>query len=301
MKIMRLLACAACAAAMTTVAFAESGVYVNDIKVSDAVIEKRDEKTMIPLRAVCEELGFEVRWIEESNTVEIVKLPVYITCSLDQDGYTFSKMAPQPLGSAPVLINDKTYVPINFLTDILNARYTLNDDEELRVYYGDYARTVTVLSKDDNKILVQDRVLGEVLLNISDETVFNNDAEEVIDEKTAMADIKDGSRLIVTYSDAMTRSIPPQTNATYIKVLSDKKRVTVKSKEPNGILVQDTDIGEVLLMIGEDTPVTDADGKAISADDIKENSELLVEYSNAMTMSLPPHVKAVSVQLINAE
>ena len=65
--------------------------------------------TYIPLRAICEKLGFEVNWVAESRTVELVKLPLFITFSVDEDGYTFAKTAPMKLGSAPVIVNDRTY------------------------------------------------------------------------------------------------------------------------------------------------------------------------------------------------
>lgn len=214
MKLKKMFACAACAAMMTTVAFAEGGVYVNDEKLDEATVEQKDDMTFIPLRSICEKLGFEVNWKEESNTIEIVNLPLYITCSPEYDGYTFAKTAPQKLGSNPILINDRTYVPINFLTEILNAKYRL-DNEELRVYYGDYSKTVTVISKDEEGILVDDPVIGEVVLKVSDDTVIQNEAGEPISED----EIVEGAELIVEYSDAMTMSLPPQTNAIKIQLI----------------------------------------------------------------------------------
>ena len=63
----------------------------------------------------------------------------------------------------------------------------------------------TILCKQDNG--------GEIQLNISDETVF-------IDSNAMTAfnlnELKAGDKIYAEYSEAMTRSIPPQTSATLV-------------------------------------------------------------------------------------
>ena len=71
------------------------------------VIEDNGTK-MIPLRAICEALGFEVTWNNEARRIEIIKMPAYITLTPDEDGYTFAKTAPIQLGKAPFLRDDRT-------------------------------------------------------------------------------------------------------------------------------------------------------------------------------------------------
>ena len=47
----------------------------------NAKLIMQDDKVMIPLRAVCEALDFEVKWDGEAEKIELVNLPLYITCT----------------------------------------------------------------------------------------------------------------------------------------------------------------------------------------------------------------------------
>lgn len=77
--------------------------------------------------------------------------------------------------------------------------------------------------------------------------------------------------------------------------------VTVKEINENGtILVEDGYLGDVVVRIGEDTVIT-AGSKTASASDIKADAVLAVEYSAAMTASIPPQTTAVKINIENAD
>ena len=72
---------------------------------------------MLPLRSTAEKLGFKVIWNEENQSIDLddgeVKTKVYI----GKDNYYMASStaigmsAPTALGAAPILKDDKTYVP----------------------------------------------------------------------------------------------------------------------------------------------------------------------------------------------
>lgn len=77
--------------------------------------------TMIPLRLVAERIGFEITWNPDTMTAELKKGANWTTVTIGKDAYFFARMAPAPLGAAPVLVESSTYVPLKFVTDILKA------------------------------------------------------------------------------------------------------------------------------------------------------------------------------------
>lgn len=76
---------------------------------------KEDKTVMVPLRATAEALGYEVTWLEESQTVMVGKASLVIGL----DAYAFARMAPQSLGAAPELREGRTFVPMEFFGKIL--------------------------------------------------------------------------------------------------------------------------------------------------------------------------------------
>lgn len=70
---------------------------------------------MVPLRAISEALGYRVVWDSKLKSVMLDKA---ISLSIGQDYYTYMKMAPLQLGTAPELVEGKTYVPLQFFKDV---------------------------------------------------------------------------------------------------------------------------------------------------------------------------------------
>lgn len=191
----------------------ESSIYVNDVLL-DKTTKTVGENEFLPLRAVCEALGFEVQWIEESRTIEIVKLPVYITCSPDRDGYTFAKTAPMLLGSAPTLIDDLTYVPQNFVDEIVGCSL-IAEDGAYHIYtemVEPEAETVEISAEivdliyDENDNLVQ-IVTGDAE-DPMEQLIFNL-SEELI-EKADSLNLEVGKTIVGDAAMLQTMSIPPQ-------------------------------------------------------------------------------------------
>ena len=71
---------------------------------------------MVPLRAVAEALGYTVGWDDRTGTVTV---GIAMTLTIGQDYYTFAKMAPIELGTAPVIVEGRTFVPLHFFREVM--------------------------------------------------------------------------------------------------------------------------------------------------------------------------------------
>ena len=73
--------------------------------------------TLVPARDVCKNLGFTISWDSDEQTATINSKNMQSTVKIGQDLYTaqstiaLGMTAPISLGSGPLLINDKLYIP----------------------------------------------------------------------------------------------------------------------------------------------------------------------------------------------
>ncbi|WP_440962265.1 stalk domain-containing protein [Paenibacillus nitricinens] len=74
---------------------------------------------MLSLRDLANQLNFQLKWNQSTKTSELMKGAQWTSVSINKDSYFIAKMAPKALGTAPVLQDNKTYVPVQFVTDIL--------------------------------------------------------------------------------------------------------------------------------------------------------------------------------------
>jgi len=93
---------------------------VSAVLKSNAYYKDNNGNIMVPAAHVLRQLQFEVKWSGKSKTAEISKGAVWSSVTLNKDAYAFGKMAPHSLGSAPVMNKGHVYVPLTFLTDVLN-------------------------------------------------------------------------------------------------------------------------------------------------------------------------------------
>lgn len=265
--------------------------------------ETINDVTMLPLRSIAEHFGYNVEWHDESQSVSLSKGAQYITFAIDSDAYSFSKTAPQALGAAPILFNgDTTYVPAAFFTELLGFDCKEHTDGlEISL-----PNTVSVIEITEDGILVADEVYGQVLVLIDENTKITANGKEASSDLIAVDTL-----LNVEYSERMTRSIPPQTTAVSIEILNlaveeeddeivDAKPIVsakVLSVEEDGaIRVEDEVNGEVIVYLAEETKITKG-GAEVSADEIKADTKIVVEYASYMTMSIPPQTTAISIEI----
>jgi len=272
-------------------------ITVNGTVLEDAKVIEDDGVKMIPLRAICENLGFEVTWNDEARRIELIKMPSYITLTPDEDGYTFAKTAPMQLGKAPVIVEDRTYVPINFIDEILQGSY----DEEggLNIVWGaetaGLEATVYVKEITEEGLLVEDFYRGEIRLGLGEETVIVDAEGNTLTKE----DIDVTKELIVEYSEAMTMSLPPLANAIKITVTKDSAKTVVEG-EITEVIKEDDKVTQLVLgqdaalNIGEELFVTDLEGNAFEGE-FTVGMTVRALTNGMATRSLPPQYPTLSI------
>lgn len=77
-----------------------------------------NDRTMVPLRFISETFGADVEWIPETRTIEIVLEDTKITMQLDNRDYQINGEI-KAMDTAPVIREDRTFVPIRFVSEAL--------------------------------------------------------------------------------------------------------------------------------------------------------------------------------------
>ncbi|MEG1441123.1 MAG: copper amine oxidase N-terminal domain-containing protein [Oscillospiraceae bacterium] len=273
-----------------------------------------EDHLTVPVRAVAEQLGYTVEWHEADNSITLTKGARQMKLALGSDEYSFGRMAPVKLGMAPVLVDDSTtHVPIEFVTDIMGCTYSKNEDGTLKIVSPSIVSVKEIMK--DGSILVNDGFLGDVVLHISDETVFTNGTK---------ADLKVDGVLGVEYSQVMTASMPPQTTAVSINFENVEKEAPVDpdvKPDPlkdvafeGKILAKESDevflVGKSLedrgsqirLNVPKDLIIKkDDDKRAYNVKDLEVGMEIEGTHSPAVGFSLPAYAVAVTLEIDTEE
>lgn len=88
----------------------------------DELFYDQNDTLMIPLRKVCETLGYEVKWVPEGNKIELHKDGQIVKLQIGSHQYNDVELA-----IAPELTNSITFVPTEFLAEILNYEVSINN------------------------------------------------------------------------------------------------------------------------------------------------------------------------------
>lgn len=104
-------------------------IFINDneIKLVNPIYTGEDGIKMLPLREIGEALGYKVEWDGGEKAIDLTKGPQWTRVTIGQDKYNFAKML-ITLGKPADLKDSKTYVPFNFLDQVLKM--------EIRVFNG---------------------------------------------------------------------------------------------------------------------------------------------------------------------
>lgn len=117
-----------------------------------------NDRTMVPLRFISETFGADVQWIPETRTIEIALGDTNITMQLDNREYQINGEA-KMMDTAPVIREDRTFVPIRFVSEAL----------EKSVYWNGSSGVVIVAPKDnpwDDTDSISQELLTQTLLTM---------------------------------------------------------------------------------------------------------------------------------------
>lgn len=268
---------------------------------------KDNSVTMIPLRDIGEALGYQVTWNETEKSIELHKGAQFIMVKLNEDYYSFGKMAPVKLGTASEITGNKTYIPLKFVTDILKAEVNRDETGVIKITSQDSsvekAESFSIIGEikkitktDKNtKILIEENIPGKkdtqsIVLNVGEKTKL---VDPLNDEEISLADLSEGDTIRGFYGPAVTASMPPQGSAEKIEILQGVTVRTgtiseiIENEKTKQILVGDRATG-VVLNISDDVRIITEDNQELSFTDLEEGMEIEAYHSLIMTRSLPP-------------
>lgn len=280
-------------------------IWVNDAPL-DAPIYENGEHIMLPLRAICEAMGYSVDYDHETAMISLSRGAHYITMHPTEDAYTFSKMAPVSLGIAPQLIGGRTYVPIRFVSEILpSADCSMEPNGEIRItdpkQAGTHFQAVVALDGiKDGLLSVMDEILGEVTVSITEETIFQG---------IAPADIQKDTAFMIEYRDhAVSASLPAQATASNIMSTAQyEERFGEKEAAPvayrgsvtevgEDYVILQTENGRLRLILSDETLIRHHKNKRrYQLWDIKPGMKISGTHHAAVTFSLPPQSTACEI------
>lgn len=96
---------------------------------------EKDSVILLPVRAIAEIVGHTVQWDDNLKAVTVGSVPMGVTFNIGLNSYTKARMMPQTLSAAPIAENGRTYVPVDFFTEILGAT-VVNENGTLAITLG---------------------------------------------------------------------------------------------------------------------------------------------------------------------
>ncbi|USG66238.1 copper amine oxidase N-terminal domain-containing protein [Brevibacillus ruminantium] len=284
-----------------------------------AIDDKQQQTVLVPLRQVAEALGYEVSWNSTNKAAEVKKGAQWSYAKAGEDNYPYAKMY-KSVGAVPKVINDKTYVTVAFVQDILQTPVQVSGDS---VSIADQAEqegvkkagSITRINRVDGKvsILVNGYQKG-ILLHIGDETkIVKADGKP-----GTVEDLKLGTEIEAVHANFMALSLPPQTSAKEIVIKNSLETPEVlgtfgtvqsveKSTDGNVLIgvkgerLTDNSFEEIRLVVTDETKVLTTDGKTLTKADVKPDMKVFAYYSPKLTRSLIPQGVAEKIVVEPAE
>jgi predicted secreted protein len=184
--------------------------YQNEQIISDVSAQVVDGVMMVPLRSTLEKMGYTVTWNTDSRSVEMHQGAQWTSIKIGENAYFRNRMAPSPLSAAPVIINSRTLVPVEFFSEILSKNIVIDsgdlkfDDQEAVIHSG-YVKELTYDETGMMTITLTSDITSEDRLL---QTMIHTSKAHTIYQKEVVV----GEYVSVISSMMMTFSIPGQSS-----------------------------------------------------------------------------------------
>lgn len=187
-----------------------SVTYGGEVVEADVDVQVIDGITMVPLRATLEAMGYTVTWNAETSSVDIMQGAQWTSISIGENRYFRNRMAPWELSAAPVIVDSRTLVPVEFFAEIIgksiqvdsgNIEFTDFEASIIKGYVHSLAYDETgAMSITVTSVEGSDDMMNHTIIHTSKAfTFFQKEAVE-------------GEMISVVTSNVMTMSIPGQTS-----------------------------------------------------------------------------------------
>ena len=110
-----------------------------------------NDRVMVPIRAISESLGANVFWEPESGSIFIETALSVLMLSIGSD-VMFRNAAPLLLEAPPVIVNDRTYVPLRAVSEAFRRTVDWNGE----------TRSVNIFSQDGDVPATKEYVSGKI-------------------------------------------------------------------------------------------------------------------------------------------
>ncbi|ADL08520.1 N-acetylmuramoyl-L-alanine amidase family protein [Thermosediminibacter oceani] len=196
-------------------------IYINQKKiVSDVAPIIYKDRTLVPLRVISENLGAAVHWDAVQRTVRVVSGKTLIVLKIN-DTKAFINQTPVTLDVPPMIIKDRTMVPLRFIGESLGAKVSW-DGVRRRVDVIKYSPQILDFSYSTVNEVPAVVIKGNVPLEYS---VAQSEAENavVVDIK---AELKTNKNILNVHDNYVDRVI-----AEVLETESPASRFVVEIKE----------------------------------------------------------------------
>ncbi len=124
------------------------GDYVN----TDVAPLIKNDRTLVPIRFVAENLGFDVAWDQEAKTVTIksenAATPETITLTIgDTKLVSASGTKDMVMDVAPEIIQDRTMVPVRFVAEVFGIKVDWDNDNRVVIFGTGYDKKAPETAK----------------------------------------------------------------------------------------------------------------------------------------------------------
>ncbi|NLM04328.1 MAG: copper amine oxidase N-terminal domain-containing protein [Clostridiales bacterium] len=125
--------------------FEEEQLIISDVSKMNIVVENKkiqsppayvnkDNVVMLPLKAICKELGYQIKWNEKDKGIRVGN---EISFKIGVDEYIYKNAPAINLGTAPKIVNNRTFVPISFFREVLKMNNAYVFEGEIHINNGE--------------------------------------------------------------------------------------------------------------------------------------------------------------------
>lgn len=175
------------------------GLFINGSIIKNANLITENERILLPIRIVTENLGARIDWDSKTRKVTIIDAENTIQLFIDKKNAKINGKE-YNLDVAPKIFNNRTYVPIRFVVEALNAKVDYFDGKDTtkphivermpHVMISRYPSNVKILSKEEaiqkareQLIIAYEKKFGEFI------PLAENEEPSKEDDKAILRDV----------------------------------------------------------------------------------------------------------------
>ena len=145
-----------------------TGLFINGSIIENTEIIIENSRALVPVRLISESFEAEVKWIPETQEINISDNSNNITFKI-ADRNVIINGEEITLDTSPKIVNNSTYVPLRFVSEVLGARVDYFDGEDLskthiirripHIMVSRYDKDIKPLTKEESIKIVREQLI----------------------------------------------------------------------------------------------------------------------------------------------